>query len=42
MVDALNLPLPPLPLMLWETPPGLELALAQEAGYACQPETITL
>ncbi len=32
MVDALNLPLPPLPLMLWETPPGLELALAQEGA----------
>ena len=30
MVDGLNAPLPPLPLMLWETPPGLELALAQE------------
>ena len=30
MVDALNSPLSPLPLMLWETPPGLELALAQE------------
>jgi hypothetical protein len=30
MVDALSLPLSPLPLMLWETPPGLELALAQE------------
>jgi len=30
MIDALNSPLPPLPMMLWETPPGLELALAQE------------
>lgn len=30
MVDAMNSPLSPLPLMLWETPPGLELALAQE------------
>ena len=30
MIDAMNTPLPPLPLMLWETPPGLELALAQE------------
>ena len=30
MVDALNLPVPSLPLMLWDTPPGLELALAQE------------
>jgi hypothetical protein len=30
MVDALDLPLPDLPLMLWETPPGLQLALAQE------------
>lgn len=30
MVDPLNLPLSPLPLMLWQTPPGLELALAQE------------
>jgi len=29
-MDALSLPLSPLPLMLWETPPGLELALAQE------------
>ena len=28
MIDALSPP--PLPLMLWETPPGLELALAQE------------
>lgn len=30
MEVALNLPLPELPLMLWDTPPGLELALAQE------------
>ncbi len=30
MIDALNAPLSPLPLILWETPPGLELALAQE------------
>ena len=30
MIDAPSSPLPPLPLMLWETPPGLELALAQE------------
>ncbi len=30
MLDASILPLSPLPLMLWEVPPGLELALAQE------------
>jgi hypothetical protein len=30
MANPLNSPLPPLPLLLWETPPGLELALAQE------------
>jgi hypothetical protein len=30
MIDAPRLRLPPLPLLLWETPPGLELALAQE------------
>ena len=30
MVDSMKAPLSPLPLMLWETPPGLELALAQE------------
>jgi hypothetical protein len=30
MVDGISGSLPPLPLILWETPPGLELALAQE------------
>jgi hypothetical protein len=30
MFDPLNGGLPPLPLLLWKTPPGLELALAQE------------
>ena len=30
MIDAMKAPLPPLPLVLWETPPGLELALGQE------------
>ncbi len=30
MIDLPGLELPPLPLLLWATPPGLELALAQE------------
>jgi hypothetical protein len=30
VVDPLTGSLPPLPLMLWKTPPGLELALGQE------------
>ncbi len=30
MLDAMNSVLAPLPLLLWKTPPGLELALAQE------------
>ena len=30
MIDPTSLPLPLLPLVLWEPPPGLELALAQE------------
>jgi hypothetical protein len=31
MIDGLSHnPLPPLPIMLWDTPPGLELAMAQE------------
>ena len=30
MIDPSPHPIPPLPLVLWETPPGLELALAQE------------
>jgi hypothetical protein len=30
MFDVVNAPIPLLPLVLWEAPPGLELALAQE------------
>ncbi|WP_435016460.1 hypothetical protein TA3x_004026 [Tundrisphaera sp. TA3] len=30
MIDPSGGPLPPLPLLLWEAPPGLELALGQE------------
>ncbi len=30
MIDLAAYPLPPLPLVLWDTPPALEMALAQE------------
>ena len=31
MIDGLSQnPLPPLPILLWDTPPGLEIVLAQE------------
>src|SRR4028118_1623301 len=30
MLNVSSLNLPPLPLLLWETPPGLELILGQE------------